>query len=72
MISQGRKKMAGMRIKRYYSVKDVVEILGIARGTLYNWEKAKKIPRPKRNRLSNYRLYTIEDIKKIKKLMGVE
>ena len=64
--------MGRLKIKRYYSVKDVIEILRIARRTLYNWEKAGKIPKPKRNKLSNYRLYTIEDIKKIKKLMGVE
>lgn len=64
--------MGKLKLKRYYSVKDVIEILGIARRTLYNWEKAKKIPKPRRNKLSNYRLYTIEDIKRIKKLMGVE
>jgi len=64
--------MAKLKIKKYYSVKDIIKILGIARRTLYNWEKAGKIPKPKRNRLSNYRVYTIRDIEKIKKLMGLE
>ena len=64
--------MARLKIKKYYSVKDVIEILGIARRTLYNWEKAGKIPKPKRNRLSNYRVYMVGDIKRIKKLMGLE
>ena len=64
--------MAKLKIKKYYSVKDVIEILGIARRTLYNWEKAGKIPKPKRNRLSNYRVYMVGDIKRIKKLMGLE
>ena len=64
--------MAKLKIKKYYSVKDVIEILGIARRTLYNWEKAGKIPKAKRNRLSNYRVYTVGDIKRIEKLMGLE
>jgi len=64
--------MAKLKIKKYYSVKDIIKILGIARRTLYNWEKAGKSPKPKRNRLSNYRVYTVGDIKRIKKLMGLE
>ena len=48
----------------YLSVSDVLRRLKIARTTLYNWEKAGVIPKPKRNRLG-YRVYDEEDIKKL-------
>ena len=48
----------------YLRVSDVLRRLKIARTTLYNWEKAGVIPRPKRNR-SGYRIYDEEDIKKL-------
>lgn len=57
-------------VKRFYKVSDVAEILGITTRSLYNWEKAGKIPRPHRDPMSNYRLYTKEDIEKLKKLTG--
>ncbi|MDP8263177.1 MAG: MerR family transcriptional regulator [Candidatus Ancaeobacter aquaticus] len=53
-------------MKTYYKVSDVLKQIGIARSTLYNWEKAGLIPQPKRNR-AGYRVYTEGDIKKIAK-----
>ncbi len=55
--------------KRFLS-QEVAAILGITRRTLYNWEKAGKIPKTKRDKMSNYRIYTEADIKKLKKLTG--
>ena len=55
--------------KRFLS-QEVARLLGITRRTLYNWEKAGKIPKTKRDKMSNYRIYTEADIKKLKKLTG--
>ena len=59
-----------MEAKKRYLSQEVAAILGITRRTLYNWEKAGKIPKGKRDRMSNYRIYTEADIKKLKKLTG--
>ena len=48
----------------YLTVAGVLARLKIARTTLYNWEKAGVVPKPKRNR-SGYRIYDEEDIKKL-------
>jgi len=58
-------------MKRYY-VDEVIEILGIHRNTLYLWESKNKIPLPKRDPMSNYRFWTEEDLKKLKKITGRE
>ncbi len=55
--------------KRFLS-QEVAGILGVTRRTLYNWEKAGKIPKTKRDKMSNYRIYTEEDIKKLKRIIG--
>ncbi|MDP3041759.1 MAG: MerR family transcriptional regulator [Candidatus Omnitrophota bacterium] len=55
--------------QRFFS-QEVAAILGITRRTLYNWEKAGKIPKTKRDKMSNYRIYTEADIKKLEKLTG--
>ncbi len=48
----------------YSKVSQVLVRLKIARSTLYNWEKAGVIPKPKRDR-SGYRIYDEDDIKKL-------
>ena len=48
----------------YLRVSDVLTRLKIARTTLYNWEKAGVIPKPKRNR-SGYRIYDAQDVKQL-------
>ena len=55
-------------VKRFYKVGEVANILGITTRSLYNWEHAGKIPKPRRDPMSNYRLYTREDIEKLKKI----
>ena len=58
-----------MKAKKYF-VHDVLKELDIARGTIYNWERAKKIPKPKRDPMSRYRYWTEDDVKQLKKLSG--
>lgn len=55
--------------KRYY-IKDIIKELGICRKTYYLWEEAKKIPPAKRDKISRYRYWTVEDLKKLKKVTG--
>ena len=55
--------------KRFLS-QEVARILGVTRRTLYNWEKVGKIPKTKRDKMSNYRIYTEKDLKKLKRITG--
>lgn len=55
--------------KRYY-LNDILKMLNVSRKTFYNWEEAKKIPKPKRDPMNNYRYWTEEDVKKLKKITG--
>jgi len=55
--------------KRYY-LDEVVKMLGIPRSSYYNWERAGKIPLPKRDPMSNYRYWTEEDLRELKKKTG--
>jgi DNA-binding transcriptional MerR regulator len=55
--------------KRYY-ISDLIKILNISKKTYYNWERAGKIPKPRRDPMSRYRFWIEEDIKKLKKLTG--
>lgn len=54
-------------MKRYY-IEDIERILGICRKTYYNWEKAGKIPKAKRDPMSKFRYWTEKDIEKLKKI----
>ena len=57
-----------MKQKRYYTAAEVSDILGVTKNTLFNWEKAGKIPKPKRDPMNNYRVFTEEDIKKLRSI----
>ncbi len=59
-----------MKQYKRHSLRDLAKILGVTTRTIYNWEKAKKIPKPKRDPMSRYRIYTEQDIKKLKKITG--
>lgn len=58
-----------MEEKKYF-VQDIMKELRIARRTIYNWEAANKIPKPKRDPMSNYRYWTEKDVALLKKLSG--
>ena len=59
-----------MVIEKRYTVREVIKELGISRTTFYNWDRAKKIPKPKRDPMSGWRYWTESDIKKLKKITG--
>ena len=51
-----------------YTAQQIANMLGIYKRTLFNWEAAGKIPKAKRDPMNNYRYYTGEDIKILKKI----
>ena len=55
---------------KYYSAKEVAEILGISRQTLIRYEKKGIFPKPKRNRINHWREYTKADLEKLKNILG--
>ena len=57
---------------RKYFMKDLEKILGVKRDTYLYWEKAGKVPKPKRTPMGNYRYWTEDDIKRLKKLIEGE
>jgi len=55
--------------KRYY-IETVEKVLKVPRATYYNWEKAGKVPKPKRDPMSRYRYWTEKDLQRLKKMTG--
>lgn len=55
-----------MRDDNYFTIGEMAKILGISPRTLKNHEKQGKIPKPMRNASNNWRVYTEEDIEKLK------
>lgn len=56
--------------KGYLTIKDAAQLLGVDRKTLYRWEASGSIPKARRMPpLNKYRVYTKEDIEKIKKML---
>ena len=59
-----------MTSNHLYTVSDVCQALGIFKNTLYNWEKRKKIPTPRRDPMSGWRVYTNDDVQMLRKISG--
>lgn len=59
-----------MCMKKRYRIEDVEKIFCITRKTYYNWEKAGKVPKAKRDPMNRYRYWEDEDIAKLKKITG--
>ncbi len=59
-----------MKQHNRHSLKDLAKILRVSTRTILNWEKAKKIPKANRDPMSRFRIYTEQDIKKLKKITG--
>jgi len=59
-----------MQAKRYFSVNEVAEVLGISKQTLIRYEKKGIFPKPRRSPLNKWREYTSKDITHLKKVMG--
>ena len=55
--------------KRYF-ISDVEDMLDITRRTYYRWEEFGKVPKAKRDPMSNQRYWNEKDIKHLKKITG--
>lgn len=51
-----------------YTAQEVSDVLGVDKRTLFNWESAGKIPKAQRDPMNNYRYYTDQDIKILKRV----
>ncbi len=52
--------------RQYLTTRKVAQSLGVSLNTIYRWLKAGRIPEPYRNPDNNYRLWTTEDILKLR------
>lgn len=56
------------RDKKYY-VQEVEKMLGVNRKTLFVWESLGKVPKARREPMSNYRYWSEADINKLKRII---
>lgn len=54
----------------YLTSNDVIKELHISKNTLFAWEAAGKIPKAKRHPMNKYRVWTWEDVEKIRKIIN--
>ncbi len=57
-------------MNKLFRMEDIERILGIPRRTYYRWEAAGKVPKAKRNPMSNQRYWTKGDVERLKKITG--
>ena len=53
-------------MRHYLKTRQVAGLLGVSLNTLYRWLQKGKIDEPMREPNSNYRLWTVEDIERIR------
>jgi len=56
-------------MKKYF-IQDLENALGVKRKTFFYWEKVGKVPKARRTPMGNYRFWTEDEIKKLKKMLG--
>ena len=57
------------RKKNKLYIRDAEKHLGVQRKTLFYWEAKNKIPKARREPMSNYRYWTQKDLMKIKQII---
>lgn len=57
--------------KKFYTAQEVAQMLGISKQTLFRYEKKGIFPRAARHPINHWRLYTEEDVLKLKNIMGL-
>jgi DNA-binding transcriptional MerR regulator len=53
----------------YLRTAEVADILMVTKRTLKNWLRSEFIPEPQRNPSNRYRLWTLEDIEAVRRLL---
>jgi len=59
-----------MKAERYYPANEVSRLLSISKQTLVRYEAKGIFPKAKRNKVNEWREYTISDINHLRKIMG--
>ena len=52
--------------RQYLKTLQVAQLLGVSLNTVYRWLKKEKISEPLRGPENNYRLWTVEDVERIR------
>ena len=58
-------ELIGMQ-RQYLKTRQVAQILGVSLNTVYRWLKQEKISEPLRDADNNYRLWTAENVERIR------
>jgi excisionase family DNA binding protein len=58
--------------RQYLRTRQVAQLLGVSLNTVYRWLKKEKISEPLRGVDNNYRLWTAEDIERIRQESTLE
>jgi DNA-binding transcriptional MerR regulator len=56
--------------RQYLKTRQVAQLLGVSLNTIYRWLKKERINEPLRHADNNYRLWTAEDIERIRQQLG--
>jgi DNA-binding transcriptional MerR regulator len=56
--------------RQYLKTRQVAQILGVSLNTVYRWLKEERIGEPLRSAANNYRLWTAEDIGRIRQQLS--
>lgn len=55
--------------KKYY-IKDIEKTFGVGRTTIFYWESTGKIPKAKRTPMGNFRWWTVQDVKRLRRILN--
>ena len=58
--------------RQYLTTRQVAHELGVSLNTVYRWLKAERLPEPLRDPDNNYRLWTVEDLSRLKLAAATE
>jgi len=58
--------MPPLRDREFLKTHEVAATLNVSCTTLYNWLREGRIPEPRRNPLTKYRLWTVKDVELIR------
>jgi DNA-binding transcriptional MerR regulator len=56
---------------RYFTIEEIAKELGISKQTIIRYESRGIFPKAKRNPINRWRQYTVADIKRLKKILGI-
>ena len=53
-------------VRQYLTTRQVAHSLGVSLNTVYRWLKSERLPEPLRDPGNNYRLWTVEDLSRLR------